>query len=157
MPGPKFIFAHLIIPHSPFVFGPNGEKIDIPYEDDVGHIYTEADSKRGTVAAVTYINKRMLEILPNLIQASETPPIIIVAGDHGTPWGSYQNEVKILAAFFTPGSQSPFYRSITPVNIFRVIFNTYFNSNLDLLPDTSYRFTEKGRFDFDEYPQSCAE
>ena len=157
IPGPKFTFVHLIIPHSPFVFGANGEKIDIPYDADAGNIYTEADSKRGTVAALTYINKRMIEILPHLIQASETQPIIVLAGDHGTPWGSYQNEVKILAAFFTPGEETPFYKTITPVNIFRIIFDTYFNGNFGLLPDTSYRFTEKGRFDFVQYPQTCAE
>jgi len=157
LPGPKFVFVHLIIPHSPFVFGPDGEKIDIPYDADAGNIYTEEDSKRGTIAAVSYINKRMLEIIPQLIRASKTPPIIVLAGDHGTPWGGYKNEVKILAAFFTPGSQSPFYKSITPVNIFRVVFDTYFNGSFGLLPDTSYRFTQEGRFDFVEYPNTCDE
>lgn len=157
IPGPKFVFVHLIIPHSPFVFGPNGEKIDIPYDADAGNIYTEEDSKRGNVAAVSYINKRMLEIIPQLIRTSKTPPIIVLAGDHGTPWGGYQNEVKILAAFFTPGAGSLFYKSITPVNIFRVVFDTYFNGSFGLLPDTSYRFTQEGRFDFEEYPNTCDE
>jgi hypothetical protein len=157
IPGPKFVFVHLIIPHSPFVFGPNGEKIDIPYDADAGNIYTEEDTKRGNVAAVSYINKRMLEIIPQLIRTSKTPPIIVLAGDHGTPWGGYQNEVKILAAFFTPGAGSLFYKSITPVNIFRVVFDTYFNGSFGLLPDTSYRFTQEGRFDFEEYPNTCDE
>jgi hypothetical protein len=155
IPGPKFVFVHLIIPHSPFVFGPNGEKIDIPYDADAGNIYTEENYKRGYVAAVTYIDKRMLEIIPQIIQASETPPIIVVAGDHGNPWGGSQNTVKILAAFFTPGSSSPFYKTITPVNIFRIIFDTYFNGEFGLLPDRSYLFTEKGRFDFQEIPIVC--
>ena len=155
--GPKFVFVHLIIPHSPFVFGPDGEKIDVPYDADAGNIYTKEDDKRGTIAAVSYINKMMLEILPQLIQASKTTPIIVLAGDHGTPWGGYRNEVKILAALFTPGSQSPFYESITPMNIFRIVFDTYFNGNFGLLPDTSYRFTQKGRFDFEEYPHTCDE
>jgi len=157
LPGPKFVFVHLIIPHSPFVFGPDGEKIDIPYDADAGNIYTEEDYKRGYVAAVSYINRRMLEIIPQLIQTSKTPPVIVLAGDHGTPWGEYQNEVKILAAFFTPGSQSPFYNSITPVNIFRIVFDTYFNGSFGLLPDTSFRFTQEGRFDFVEYPNTCDE
>jgi hypothetical protein len=153
--GPKFTYAHLIIPHSPFVFGPNGEKISIPYDADAGNIYTFEDSKRGTVAAVTYINKRMLEILPQLIRGSDTLPIIVVAGDHGTPWGGTQNEVKILAAYFMPGSQAPLYETLTPVNTFRIIFDTYFNGNFGLLEDISYRFTEKGRFDFITYPHVC--
>ncbi|MHA2428831.1 MAG: sulfatase-like hydrolase/transferase [Candidatus Hermodarchaeia archaeon] len=157
IPGPKFVFSHLIVPHSPYVFGPEGEYIDIPYDADAGNIYTREDDVRGYVAAVSYINKRMLEIIPQLTRVSKTPPIIVLAGDHGTPWGGTQNEVKILAAFFTPGSESPFYKTITPVNIFRVLFDTYFNGSFGLLPDTSYRFTELGRFDFRDYPNVCEE
>jgi hypothetical protein len=153
--GPKLIFAHLIIPHSPFVFGPDGEKIDIPYDADAGNIYIEENYKRGYVAAIAYINKRMLEIVPQIIQASETPPIIIIAGDHGTPWGGPQNAVKILTAIFTPGSKSHFYKTITPVNIFRILFDSYFNGEFGLLPDKSYLFTERGRFDFQETPNVC--
>lgn len=155
IPGPKLVFVHLIIPHSPFVFGPNGEYIDIPYDADAGNIYTKEDGRRGSVAAVSYINKRMLEIIPQLIRASKTPPIIVLAGDHGTPAGGNQNEVKILAGFFTPGSGSLFYKTITSVNIFRVLFDAYFNGSFGLLPDTSYLFTEFGRFDYREFPNVC--
>ena len=157
IPGPKFVFAHLIIPHSPFVFGPNGEKIDIPYNADAGTLYKEEDGHRGYVAAVTYINKIMLEIIPKLIRDSETPPIIVLAGDHGTSWGGNLNEVKILATFFTPGSESLFYKTITPVNIFRIVFDAYFNGSFGLITDTSYLFTEPRRFDFQEFPMTCEE
>jgi hypothetical protein len=157
IPGSKFVFAHLIIPHQPFVFGPNGEKIDLPYDADAGNIYSEEDYKLGYTWAVNYINKRMLEIIPQLLQDSETPPIIIIAGDHGTPWGGSENAVKILNALFTPGSQARFYNSITPVNTFRVLFNTYFNSNFDLLPDKSFLFDQGGYFDFKEIPVVCNE
>jgi|Deesub1362A_J573_1020465.scaffolds.fasta_scaffold04186_3 hypothetical protein len=155
IPGPKFVFVHLVIPHPPFVFGPDGERIHIPYDADAGNIYTEGDYKRGYAAAVSYINKRMLEILPRLIASSDPAPIIILAGDHGTPWGGSQNAVKILAAFYTPGSSSPFYQTVTLVNVFRILFDTYFNGRFGLLPDKSYLFTEKGRFDFVEVPVEC--
>lgn len=135
--GPKFVFVYLMIPHTPFVFGPDGEKIDIPYDADAGNIYTEEDFKRGYTAAVAYINKRMLEIIPQLISASKTPPIIILAGDHGTPWGGLPNAVKILDAIYTPGSRLLFYNTITPVNTFRVVFDKYFNGSFGTLPDTS--------------------
>jgi hypothetical protein len=154
-PGPKFVFAHLIIPHSPFVFGPNGEYDHIPYDADAGNIYDEEEGHRGYVNAVKYINKRMLEIIPNLIRDSETTPIIVVAGDHGTPWGGNLNEFKNLTAIFTPDSDTIFYKTLTQVNIFRIIFDAYFNGDFGLLPDLSYLFTERGRFDYREFPNMC--
>ena len=45
----------------------------------------------------------------------------------------------ILNAYYLPDvGQSVLYPSITPVNTFRVIFNLYFNTNYELLPDKSY-------------------
>ncbi len=154
IPGPKLVFAHLVIPHSPFVFGPDGEFIDIVPYDKVHGIYTAEDHKRGYTAAVTYINKRMLEIIPKLIQASKTPPIIILAGDHGT--GGSTTVTMNLEAFFVPGSQSIFYETITPVNIFRVVFDSYFNGSFALLPDKGY-FSAGGKyFNFQEIHNECS-
>ncbi len=153
--GPKFVFAHLVIPHSPFVFGPDGEYINIPYDADAGNVYTEEDGKRGHTYAVNYINKKMLEILPEIIQGSETPPIIIVAADHGSPKGGTENSVKILAAFYAPAARSQFYESITPVNVFRILFDTYFNTNFGLLQDRSYFSAQGQYFNFLEMPNAC--
>jgi hypothetical protein len=155
--GPKFVFVHLVIPHAPFVFGPDGEKVDIPYDADKGNVYTEEDGIRGHTYAVTYINKRMLEIIPKIMRDSKTPPIIILAGDHGTPRGGSENAVRILAAFFAPKAQSQFYATITPVNIFRILFDTYFNGSFGLLPDVSY-FSALGQyFNLVEMPNVCDE
>jgi hypothetical protein len=40
------------------------------------------------------------------------------------------------------------YDTITPVNTFRLVFNYYFNSNLDVLPDLSYTTGGDGYYDF---------
>jgi hypothetical protein len=155
IPGPKFVFVHLVIPHPPYVFGPGGDYIDICPYDAVNNLYTDEDHLRGYTAAVTYINKRMLEIIPMLIRDSKTLPIIILAADHGV--GESGTVAFNLEAFFIPGSQSIFYKTITPVNIFRTVFNTYFNGNFSLLPDKSY-FSAGGKyFNFQEIPNSCSE
>jgi hypothetical protein len=153
IPGPKLVFVHLIIPHVPYVFGPDGEYIDIRPYDTVNHLYTQEDTIRGETAAVTYIDKRMLEIVPKLIQTSKTTPIIILAGDHGT--GGSTVVTRNLEAFFVPGSQSTFYETITPVNIFRVLFDTYFNGSFGLLPDRSYYSAGGKYFNFQEIPNLC--
>jgi hypothetical protein len=61
-------------------------------------------------------------------------------GDHGL---RSDNRYKILNAYYLPedGSQN-LYSAITPVNSFRLIFDTYFGSNYGLTHDTSY--TDEG-------------
>lgn len=46
----------------------------------------------------------------------------------------------MLNAYYLPGANVSeiLYPSITPVNTFWVIFNNYFGTNLDLLPDKNY-------------------
>ncbi len=154
IPGLKFVFVHLVIPHPPFVFGPEGEYIDIRPYDTVNNLYTEEDYTQGYTAAITYINKRMLEIIPKLIQSSKTQPIIILTGDHGT--GASSTVTQNLEAFYVPGSPPTFYDTITPVNIFRIMFDTYFNGSFGRLPDNSYFSAEGKYFNFQEIPSQCS-
>jgi hypothetical protein len=50
----------------------------------------------------------------------------------------------ILNAYYLPGTgQAGLYPSITPVNSFRVVFNAYFGTDLPILPDRSYIFTNQ--------------
>jgi hypothetical protein len=127
IPGRKFIYFHVLAPHDPFVFAADGSfraatdpNSDIPaYPDEV-----------------TYLNRRVVEIARNLIAGSETPPIIIIQGDHG--WDP-RYRMQILNAYYLPqeGSQK-LYPTITPVNTFRLILDTYFGEQLGLLPDKSF-------------------
>jgi hypothetical protein len=54
-----------------------------------------------------------------------------------------------------PGDgQEQLYETITPVNTFRLIFDTYFNGDYGLLEDISY-YSEKGdQFNFVVIPNS---
>jgi len=139
LPGPKFVFVHLIIPHPPFVFGPDGEEIRVPY-DPLTDTYAEDDFWRGYRDQVLFINKQIVPLLSSLIEHSATPPVIVLASDHGTDHTSnVQNDFLNLEAYYLPGNAVPLvYDTMTPVNIFRVIFNTYFNGHYPLLPDKSY-------------------
>lgn len=88
IPGPKFIFIHLIAPHDPFAFGPNGEVIDrmTPFTfngDPEAKTFT--DFKRGYTGEVTYLDQRFLSIVDQILRKSATPPVIILQGDHGIP------------------------------------------------------------------------
>jgi hypothetical protein len=130
LPGPKFVFAHIVSPHEPMVFGPNGETLE-----------REPSYDRGYPDQIAYLNQRMLPIVDAILQNSPIPPIIIIQGDHGARQnvGEY-GRLGILNAYYLPGGgDQMLYKSISPVNTFRVLFNTYFGQNYALLDDISYK------------------
>ena len=56
---------------------------------------------------------------------------------------------SILNAYYMPqGKTDLLYPAITPVNSFRVIFNTYFGTNYRLLPDQTYYSPLVNPYDF---------
>ncbi|MFN2215451.1 MAG: hypothetical protein ACK2TS_00760, partial [Anaerolineales bacterium] len=70
---PKFVFAHLVIPHIPFVFGPNGEPLLVgPLTTE--RPYTWEEYKQGYGNQVQFINKRMIEVVHSIIDNSNVPP-----------------------------------------------------------------------------------
>ncbi len=137
-PGPKFVFVHILVPHVPFVFQANGEVWDDPRYYD-GEKAMPSDSiliDEGYVNQVAFIDQAITEVLKEILAKSQTPPIIFMHGDHG--WID-QNRLQILSSFYLPGEDyTALYPAISPVNGFRVIFNTYFGTDYTLLPDISY-------------------
>jgi hypothetical protein len=136
-PGAKLIFAHIISPHRPFIFGPNGEEL-IPD----GEARDAEEYGKGYTDQVTFINNRILQVAKNIIKGSDIPPIIIVQGDHGpsTTFGvSDEHRATIFNAYYLPdGGEELLYPDISPINSFRVILSHYFDAELELLEDVHY-------------------
>ena len=144
--GPTFVFAHILLPHPPYVFGPGGplpitevtDGIDAPREAFLGQL--------------EYTNMRVLELVDELLGGpDEADPIVVLQADEGpynrqvvSDWRSaspddYQVKFGILNAYHTPGlSPTALYPSITPVNTFRLLFNGYFGAEFPLLDDRIY-------------------
>jgi hypothetical protein len=152
IPGPKFVFVHLIIPHPPYVFGPTGGPVE-PAE--MGTTKTEEGASHYRDQAI-YISSRMAEIVPKMIENSTTPPIIVIQGDHGpTVASSPRARMSNLNAYFLPGADASLYATITPVNTFRIIFNEYFGQTLELLDDISLYSDYTDPFNFKVIQNSC--
>lgn len=128
---PKFVFAHLLVPHSPFIFTPDG---DFLWADD---------PVKGYISNVKFIDAQITQVVKEIIKSTETPPVIIIMGDHG-PTGvpsleTPQRRMSILNAYYVKDeAKADLYPAITPVNTFRVIFNHYFGTAYPLLEDKSY-------------------
>jgi len=156
MPGPKFVFAHLVIPHQPFVFGPNGEASVIPEKVNKGSTYyTKHDYELGYTNQVGFISDRIAQVVQNIIKNSSIPPIIIIQGDHGPSHFNEAVRMGILNAYYFPDVQPALYSTITPVNSFRTLFNTYFGTKFSLLKDMSYYSEYPYAYRFDVVPNQC--
>jgi hypothetical protein len=150
IPGPKFVFAHILAPHEPFVFGPNGEIVGRKYPFSLNNDLETRDPvvyRQGYKDQVAYINSQVLPMIQKILASSQTPPIIIVQGDHGPlPRVSSENgRLTILNAYYLPGDRNQkLYPTITPVNTFRLVFDAYFGANMSLLDDASF-FYDKAK------------
>ena len=138
LPGPKFVFAHIITPHWPYIFGPNGEPV-----------HERPESVEGYRNQVLYINQRIIPILETILKSSSTPPIIILQGDHGAVLEDPQRRMSILNAYYLPGDGKELvYENISPVNTFRLIFRHYFSLDAPALEDVSYYSTYEQPYNY---------
>jgi hypothetical protein len=163
--GHFFIFAHIITPHPPFVFDADGEPIlhTDPYgiadgTHYVGHKGSRDEYIAGYRGQVAFVNTLLVETVEQILSQSKTPPIIILQADHGPgayfDWHSLEKtnqkeRMSIFNAFYFPGGDDGWlYKSITPVNTFRVVLNRYFDSDYELLEDLSYFSDWSTPYDF---------
>ncbi|MFQ5400398.1 MAG: hypothetical protein ACE5E7_12460 [Anaerolineae bacterium] len=152
IPGPKFVYAHVVAPHPPFVLDSEGNYIQPAKEYSMhdGDVYGQERQAYvdGYREQLIYINKRVLAAVDTILANSSPTPIIVLQGDHGPGsrlvWGSVQDtciyeRVSILNAYLVPENVSALlYDSISPVNSFRVILDDLLGMEMGLLPDNSY-------------------
>ncbi len=154
---PKFVFVHIEKPHGPFVFDPDGNLLqeDAYYRDAFYSAISREYFEKGYTQQIEFLNKRMLLFLADLLKNSKTPPIVLLAGDHGLgeekDLGSRLN--NLLAVYFPDQDYSLLNQNITPVNIFRAAFSQYLGEQLPLLPDRTYYSAKEFRLDFSEHAE----
>lgn len=153
--GPQFVFAHLLAPHPPFVFDRHGNPRDPDYgfslADAGGFPGTDEQYSRGYIEQLEYLNQQLEVTIDSLLASAGAQPIILLQADHGP--GLYTdfarpertcNEERFgaFAAYYLPGMDPALIPpNITPVNLFRVVFNEYFGTGFTLLPDKQYSYT----------------
>jgi hypothetical protein len=153
-PGPKFVFAHILLPHDPYVFKADGS----PLSDDEAKAAPERQLYADHLA---FANSQIKEIVGYLLAGAEqTRPIVIIEGDEGplmcqsvdcvmnTP-EYLRIRLGNLVAMYLPGVDAVLPDTFTSVNTFRVVLREYFGAELEPLPDRSFTWPDNDHiYDF---------
>lgn len=166
-PEPTFTFAHILSPHPPFLFGPEGEIPSHPGAFSIADGDQYKGDQNGDYVAryhdqAGYLADKVADAIERILADSPEPPIIILQGDHGP--GSrlvmgdpektdLHERFSILNAYHLPGF-TPDHRpegldeAVSPVNSFRIVFRAYFGADLELLENRCYFATWDTPYDF---------
>jgi hypothetical protein len=164
LPSPHFVFAHVLAPHGPFVFDEAGNETEpqrqFDLRDEPGYNSSEQvrhQYQRGYIDQLSFVNRKIMSALDDLLAQSTYPTIVILQADHGPgsliDWhdadNTYHKEKHaILNSYLLPDNSVDLYHEITPVNTFRLIFNRYFGTDLELLEDRSFFSTREHPYEF---------
>jgi hypothetical protein len=149
--GPKFVFLHVMEPHTPFVFAADGsDPVKRGYGsmfDGINDDITIGQYHDWYREQAIYTDNQAAAMIDKVLARSAKPPVIVLIGDHGPRSGmtteptasDLREYMSNLTAVYLPGKNNRgLYPQITPVNLFRIVLNDYFDANLPMLPDKSY-------------------
>jgi hypothetical protein len=158
-PGPKFVFAHFVPPHHPYLFDRDGTVLRRATISDQFEFQKRLWEDRAAYAGqLAYVNRRIGEAVGRLIDDSAETPVIILVSDHGPNlrdgmYASEQRHIRLsnLTAMLLPGAPAGFLPpDATPVNHMRRVLNLYFDAGLPLLPDRYFVSDYRTPFDLEE-------
>ena len=150
---PVFVYAHVLLPHGPYVFDSNGNHVETKEILDIDmekNLYLEQ---------LEYANKKIINVIDKIQKNSQNQPIIIILSDHGqrigVDWQNPSQDMIIqsfnnLNAYYFP-EKNISQESISPVNSFRLLFNEYFDTHFEILEDKNYWLqTDEYPYDFSD-------
>lgn len=138
IPTPKFVYLHVMLPHSPMMFDENGESLNYIHRADWN--YYLGQHKYTTKRAIQLVDQLLKEADPDL------PPIIILQSDHGarnySPVSSdtvllenYDDRYKtsILNALYLPGYEySQLTDDLEPIRALEIVLNHYLDAGVTI-------------------------
>lgn len=144
---PVFVMAHLLLPHHPYIYDSEGNSVDA----------TEWSDKEAYLEQLQYTNVRILDLVDNILNNSNKESVIIITSDHGFRPGidwenpsdeNYRAAFNNLGAYYLPNHMDNLPEKISGVNIFRIVFNSYFGTDYKLLDDEYYWYNPEKPFDY---------
>lgn len=161
-PGPKFVLAHFLPPHHPYLFDRDGRVLRQATLSNQFEFQKKLWEQRGDyVDQLVYVNARIDAIVGRLLAESARPPVILLLSDHGpnlrrglTATEHHRLRLSNLSAAYLPGAPPDFLPAdVTPVNLLRRVLDHYFDAGLPMLPERHFvsqfgrpfEFVEVGR------------
>jgi hypothetical protein len=162
-PGRNFVFAHLLIPHPPYVFNADGSRVTPEQR-------AARSPDEQYLEQLEFTNAVMLDLVDRLHAGpTEDWPIIVLAADEGpfpdayardedgyrwleAPPEALLRKFSVLCAISIPGvdraglEAAGFSDDLTLVNLFRVVLSAAFDADLPLLPARSWAFVDRLHF-----------
>lgn len=141
---PKFVFAHIVKLHGPTTFDQYGNYLTggMRFHDE-----DDPSVPSAFVGQLKYVNKRVLEMVDGILRRSRSEPaVIVITGDHAYQTAS-EFKHPVLSAFHLPDADADLYESISLVNHFRYILDSYFGLDLGMLEDRIL-WHSKGKHNF---------
>ncbi len=152
LPEPTFAFAHLVSPHSPYVFTADCRLA--PPTVPRGR----AERQRVYTDQLQCLNRLLLQTVTAILRESTPQPIIVLQGDHGTNLLRYSSAPSAQAvtaaqarerlgafgAYYMPaGGAGLFADTVTIVNVFQKVLSHYFGAQVQPAADELYVSLER--------------
>lgn len=132
---PHFVHTHLLLPHGPFIYDSEGNSVERDPNQKV--------DKEGYFGQLKFAEKKSLELIDS-IQKRSPESVIIMYSDHG-----YRQEIdqanltdedlirafNVMTAVYFPDKDIDLPKQLSLVNLYRIFFNTYFDTDYEILED----------------------
>lgn len=155
----RFVFAHFLMPHGPYIFdedgnvNPSSVHYDFYMGNDVSLI-----NKEKYIGYLKFADDKALNYVDKIFALKREKPIIIIMGDHGARLTLYhrykdiyedrvRNEFKYLfntfIAYYNPDYDAKYYKNTdSHVNFFIDFLNENFGTNLKNVEAKHYYMTD---------------
>ena len=148
---PSFVFLHLMVPHEPFIYDSACRPQEVYWPR--AHAAVESTLvKAAYIAQLECVNRKMLELVDQVLRRTHGNVIIMLQADHGygqlgrgpdsygVPSPAQVDErTSVFGAYYLPGVATRLiYDSISPINVFRGVLREYFNVPMPPVEDRAY-------------------
>ena len=164
-PGPKFVLVHSMAAHFPFAVDSrcDARRAVVPEPE-----LSSPRARDAYADGIRCTGTQVIALVTELLQRSESPPVILLQGDHGprglgVPWSGDAERITpaqalerfgIFGAYYLPGAPDLLGDTVTPVNVMRSVLRHYAGADLPPLEDRSFHATGERPYRFVAIPDT---